>query len=160
MAETEARRPHPIVRRRACQHSFREHRGDSAQTEDIVCGIRSTYGGGNVCHRGGSLGSLLGVRATQGGKRAIEGLVSAPERGYVGLSNEVRRMAKGCSEVRQMVSTGRGGSRVIHAEMAGGGETQKLQSDTQRPWHCHPPAASLNSRGDGDGGRGASCPRD
>ena len=46
MAETEARRPHPIVRRRACQDSFREHRGDSTQTEDIVCGIRSTYGGG------------------------------------------------------------------------------------------------------------------
>ena len=44
MAETEARRPHAIVRRPACQDSVREHRGDSAQTEDIVCGIRSTYG--------------------------------------------------------------------------------------------------------------------
>ena len=33
-------------RRRACQDSFREHRGDSAQTEDTACGIRSTYGGG------------------------------------------------------------------------------------------------------------------
>ena len=32
--------------RRACQGSFREHRSDSAKTEDIVCGIRSTYGGG------------------------------------------------------------------------------------------------------------------
>ena len=36
MVETEARRPHPIVRRRACQDSFREHRGNGAQTEDIV----------------------------------------------------------------------------------------------------------------------------
>ena len=36
MVETEARRPHPIVRRRACQDRFRERRGDSAQTEDIV----------------------------------------------------------------------------------------------------------------------------
>ena len=37
-------RPYPIVRRRACQD--REHTGDSAPTEDIVCGIRSTHGGG------------------------------------------------------------------------------------------------------------------
>ena len=36
MAETEARRPYPNVRRRACQESFREHKGDSAQTEDIL----------------------------------------------------------------------------------------------------------------------------
>ena len=36
MVETEARRPHRIVRRRACKDRFREHRGDSAQTEDIV----------------------------------------------------------------------------------------------------------------------------
>ena len=46
MAETEAQRPHCIVRRRGCQHSFRENRGDSAQTDDIVCGRRNTYGGG------------------------------------------------------------------------------------------------------------------
>ena len=32
MAETEARRPHPVVRRRACQDRFRGHRGDNAQT--------------------------------------------------------------------------------------------------------------------------------
>ena len=31
---------------RACQDSFREHRSNSAQTEDIACGIRSTHGGG------------------------------------------------------------------------------------------------------------------
>ena len=36
----------PIVCRRACQDSFRDDRGDSAQTEDIVCGDRSTYGRG------------------------------------------------------------------------------------------------------------------
>ena len=39
------------------------------------------------------------------------------EGGYVGLWNEMRRVAKGCSEGRQMVSTDRGRSRVVHAEM-------------------------------------------
>ena len=28
------------------QNGFRDHRSDSSQTEDIVCGIRSTYGEG------------------------------------------------------------------------------------------------------------------
>ena len=58
MAETEARRPHLIVRRRACQDSFREHRGNGAQTEGIVCGIRSTYGGGASATEG----DVWGVR--------------------------------------------------------------------------------------------------
>ena len=35
MTETEERRPHPIVRRRAKQLSFGEHAGDSAQTNNI-----------------------------------------------------------------------------------------------------------------------------
>ena len=73
LAETEGRRPHPIVRRRACQDRFREHRGDSVQTEDIVCGIRSTYGRG--AYRGWCLGSLLGVWATRGGKRKTRWLI-------------------------------------------------------------------------------------
>ena len=30
----------------------------------------------------------------------------------------MKTVAKGCTESRQLVSTGRGGSRVIHAEMA------------------------------------------
>ena len=60
MAETEARRPHPIVRRRACQDSFREHRGDIAQTEDIVCGVRSMYGGGASATEGDVWGACWG----------------------------------------------------------------------------------------------------
>ena len=60
MAETEARRPHPIVRPRACQNSFREHRVDSKQTEDIVCGIRCTYGGGASATEDGVLGACWG----------------------------------------------------------------------------------------------------
>ena len=35
MTETEERRPHPIVRRRARQESLEEHTGDSAQTKNI-----------------------------------------------------------------------------------------------------------------------------
>ena len=65
MAETEARRPHPIVRRRACQDSFREHRGDSAQTEDIVCWVRSTYGGGASSSEG-NVGELVGGKGYLG----------------------------------------------------------------------------------------------
>ena len=39
---------------------FREHRGDSAQTEDIVCGIRSTYGGGACATEGDVWGACWG----------------------------------------------------------------------------------------------------
>ena len=39
LTATEARRRHPLVRRRAGQDRFRERRGDSAETEDI----RGTY---------------------------------------------------------------------------------------------------------------------
>ena len=62
-----------IVRRRACQDSFREHRGDSAQTDDIfylifkgvsreyiVCGIRNTYGGGASATEGNVWGACWG----------------------------------------------------------------------------------------------------
>ena len=37
-----------------------EHRGDSAQTEDIVCGIRSTYGGGASATEGDVWGAFGG----------------------------------------------------------------------------------------------------
>ena len=40
MAETEARRPHHLVRQRACQDSFQEHIGDTTKTEDI--GLRES----------------------------------------------------------------------------------------------------------------------
>ena len=49
---------------------------------------------------------------------AREGLDGSSEGGYVSVLNEIRRMAKGRSEGRQMVSTNRGGSRIVHAEMA------------------------------------------
>ena len=58
LGETEARRPHPLERRRDCQESFREHRGDSAETEDIVCGIRGTYGGGGSATEGDVWGAV------------------------------------------------------------------------------------------------------
>ena len=47
-----------------------------------------------------------------------EGLDGSSEGEYVSLWNEIRRVAKGCSEGRQMVSTSRGESRVVHAELA------------------------------------------
>ena len=43
---THGQPPRLLVNRRACQGSFREHTGDSAQTEDIDCVIHGTYGGG------------------------------------------------------------------------------------------------------------------
>ena len=76
-----------------------------------------------------------------------------------------------------MVSTGRGGSRVVQAEQAEmrRGDAE-LQSDAQWPRQRHPPSASLSGRGEGGGGEGggargkggkggtggggASCPRD
>ena len=60
MAETKAGRPPPIVPRRACQDSFREHTGNSAQTEDIVRRIRSTYGGGASATEGNVWGTCCG----------------------------------------------------------------------------------------------------
>ena len=64
-----------------------------------------------------------GVRELVGGKGYSGGqekdwLVHLKEDIYVGLWNGIRRVAKGCSEGRQMVSTGRGGSQVVHAEIA------------------------------------------
>ena len=50
----------PPTRRRAGQDNFREHRGDSAQTEDVVCGIRSTYGGGASSTEGDVWGACWG----------------------------------------------------------------------------------------------------
>ena len=82
MAETEARRPYPIVRRRACQHSVREHRDDSAQTEDIVCGIRSTYEGEASATEDDVWGACRGQGLLRG---AREALVGASEVEYVGL---------------------------------------------------------------------------
>ena len=40
LAETESRRPHPLVRQRVCQDILQEQGGDSAESEDIICGIR------------------------------------------------------------------------------------------------------------------------
>ena len=91
MAETEARRPHPIARRRACQDSFRERRGDSAQTEDIVCEIRSTYGGGASAKR-------VMFRELVAGMGYSEGQEKDWMMRYVSVWNEVRRVAKGCTE--------------------------------------------------------------
>ena len=51
-------------------------------------------------------------------RETIKGFDGAPEGGYVGLWNEIRRVVKGFSEGRQMVSTSRGGSGVVHAELA------------------------------------------
>ena len=54
-------------------------------------------------------------RATQG---AREGLDGSSEGEYVGLWNEIRRVAKGCSQGGQTFSAKRGESRVVHAEFA------------------------------------------
>ena len=60
LAETEARRPYPLVRRRACQDRVRAHRGDSAETEDIVRLIHGTYGGGASATEGDVWGAGWG----------------------------------------------------------------------------------------------------
>ena len=44
------------------------------------------------------------------------------------FKNEIRRVAKGCSEDRQMVSTIKGGSRVVHAELECNGETKSCRA--------------------------------
>ena len=78
--------------------------------------------GKSVCRGGFCLGSLLGVRATP---KPREGLDCAP-----GICREVCMLSKTCTEGRcQVVSTGRGSGRGIHAD----GMTQRaveLQSQT------------------------------
>ena len=69
MTETEARRPLPMVRRRARQDSFRRHRGSSVHTEDMVLEIRGTYGGRASATHGVMFRELVGLRATQGGNK-------------------------------------------------------------------------------------------
>ena len=56
------------------------------KTEDIVCGIRSTYGGGASATEGDVWGACWGKGLRRG---AREGLVGASEGGYVGLWNEI-----------------------------------------------------------------------
>ena len=60
ISQTEAFRPYPTVRHRACHDTFREIRGDSAQTGDIFSGIRSTHGGGGFATQGDVYFSLSG----------------------------------------------------------------------------------------------------
>ena len=62
-------------------------------------------------------GELVGGKGYSGGQEK-DLVAHLKEDIYVGLWNEIRRVAKGCSEDRQMVSTSRGGSRVVHAELA------------------------------------------
>ena len=66
MAETESWQSHPIVRRRACQDSFRERTGDSAQTEDIICEIPSTYGEGASATKSDVWGACWGQGLLRG----------------------------------------------------------------------------------------------
>ena len=61
-------------------------------------------------------GRLVGGNGYSGGQE--KDWMVHPEEGYVGLWNEVGRVVKDCTEGRQIVLTGRGGSRVIHAEIA------------------------------------------
>ena len=56
-----------IVRRRACQDSFREHRGDSAQAEDIVCGFVARTGEERLPQRV-MFGELVGGKGYSGGQ--------------------------------------------------------------------------------------------
>ena len=67
LAETEARRPHPLVRRRACQNSLREHSGGSVEIEDILRGLRDTYGEERLPQRV-MFGELVGGKGYSGGQ--------------------------------------------------------------------------------------------
>ena len=62
-------------------------------------------------------GELVGGKGYSGGQEK-DWMAHLKEDIYVGFWNEIRRMAKGCSEGWQMVSKSRGGSRVVHAELA------------------------------------------
>ena len=57
------------------------------------------------------------IRLLRGARKGLDG---SSEGGHVGLSNEIftKDGAKGCSEGWQMVSKSRGGSGVVHAELA------------------------------------------
>ena len=46
LAETQERRPHSLVRQRACPNRLQHHREKGADTGDIVRGIWDTCGGG------------------------------------------------------------------------------------------------------------------
>ena len=128
MAETEARRPHPIVHRRAYQDSFREHRASEAivrKRRILFAGFVARMGEGRPPQRV-MFGELVGSKGYSGGQE--KGLDGSSEGGYVGLWNEIRRVAQGCSEGRHVVSRSRGGIRVVHAELACNGETQSCRA--------------------------------
>ena len=62
-------------------------------------------------------GELVGGKGYSGGEEKGWMVYLKEDMPYAGLWNEVRRAAKGCTEGRQMVSTGSGGSRVIHEKI-------------------------------------------
>ena len=53
-----------------------------------------------------------------------------------------------------MVSTSRGGSRVVHAKNGTRWRDAKLQRDARRRRQRHPPSVSLSGRGGGRAGKG------
>ena len=61
-------------------------------------------------------GEIVGGKGYSGGQEK-DWMDHLKEDIYVGLWNEIRRVAKGCSEGRQMVWTSRGGSQVVYAEL-------------------------------------------
>ena len=99
------------------------------------------------------LGELVGGKGYSGGQEK-DWMAHLKEDIYVGLWNEIRRVAKGCSEGRQMVSTSRGVEPSCSCGIGMKRRDTKLQSDAQRLRQRHPPSASLSGRGEGGGGKG------
>ena len=67
MAETEARRPHPIVRRRACQDSFREQEAIVRKRRILFAGFTAHMGEERLPQRV-MFGELVGGKGYSGGQ--------------------------------------------------------------------------------------------
>ena len=153
LAESETRRPCTLVPRRACQESFRENRGDSAKTDDIVWGIRGTYGGGTSATEGDvCLGRLLGVRATQEGKGRTGWFACRR------LCRPLKLCSNGGETIHKRPADDFDGSRTEQRHSCGNGMTRttvELPSGSKRPRQRHPPSTPVSGRGGGGrGGRG------
>ena len=98
MSETEARQPHPIVRQRACQESFREHRAIVRKRRILFAGFVARMGEERLPQRVmfGELAGGTGYSGRQGEEWMVhlKEDMSAFEMKFEGWRNDAQKAGK------------------------------------------------------------------
>ena len=127
MVETEARRPHL-----SCADALAK---TASEFIEAIVRKRRILFAGFVVRMGEErllqrvmFGKLVGGKGYSGGQEKDWRAHLKEDMSVFGMKFERWPVAKGCSEGQHMVSTSRGGSRVVRAEMALDGETQRCRA--------------------------------